>query len=116
MIHSDTVTLFTPVDRDGFDVIWRKFVLKNVTLETTHSEDGDTALLYLFYDKAKFYRGGKRIPAFKIREGCAVMRGDYGASEEFVIGLPHRGVLRVVTSEHFIRGNLSIHHTKLTLK
>lgn len=117
MRHNDTVTLFVPVDREGFDIVWRKYVIKNVTLSVERSGDGDEGTLYLFYDKARFYRGGKKVTPFKIRVGCAVMRGaDEATEEQFVIGLPPKRMLRVCEAEHFVSGSLRVRHTKLSLR
>lgn len=116
-MRGESVTLFVPVDRDGFDIVWRKYVLRNVVLELSRADGKREGNMYVFYDKARFYRGGKRIKPFKIREGCAVAVGeDTAMAEQFVISLPPVRLMRVCAAEHFIRGSLRVNHTKLTLK
>ena len=91
--------------------------MKNVTLSVERSGDGDEGILYLFYDKARFYRGGKKVPPFKIRVGCAIINGVDGPEEEqFVIGLPPKKMLRVCEAEHFVSGSLRVRHTRLKLR
>ena len=51
-------------------MIYRKFTLRNVSY--TSASKGVTSL-YVFYDRVKFYLGGKRVPAFKIREGSFIV-------------------------------------------
>ena len=117
MRQNDTVTVFVPVDRDGFDIVWRKYVVKNVTFSVERHDEGDEGTLYVFYDRARFYRGGKKVPPFKIRVGCAVMNEADGAdAEQFAVGLPPRKMLRVCKAEHFVSGSLRVRHTRLELR
>ena len=114
MIHGGVVTLFVPVDRDGFDVVYRKFRVKNVDVTSVSKSETQ---LYVFYDRAKFFLGLKRVPPFKLREGTYVVLGDTSPeAEELTLGIPVRGAMRAVSAEHFISGSLKVHHTRLILK
>lgn len=113
-MHGRCVTLFVPVDRDGLEVIYRKTVLQNV--DVTSVTKGEV-VLYVFYDKVKFLRCGKRIQPFKLREGAFISLGEpVSPYEEFTVGLPDRGIMRICEAEHFIAGSLRVHHTRLVLK
>ncbi len=113
MLHGKVATLYVPVDRDGFEVIYRKFTLRNVSY--TSASKGVTSL-YVFYDRVKFYLGGKRVPPFKIREGSFIVLGEVSPNtESFTFTVPGIAVT-VAAAEHYVAGNLKVHHTRLLLK
>ena len=113
MLNRKNVTLYVPVDRDGLEVIFRKFSLKNVSL--CSASKGEVCL-YVFYDRAKFFFSGKHIPPFKIREGSFILLGEVSPSSEAFAFAPPASSMRVTSAEHYVAGNLNVHHTRLRLK
>ena len=114
MIRGRCVTLFVPIERDGLDVVYRKFILQNVDI--TSFTKGEVTL-YVFYDKVRFLHGGKRVQPFKLREGAFVSLSDtVSPEEEITVGLPEGKVMRVDEATHFIAGSLKVHHTRMVLK
>ena len=113
MLHRKRATLYVPVDRDGLEVIYRKFTVKNVNFSPISR--GETSI-YIFYDRAEFYLGTKRVPPFKIREGSFAVLGESSpTNEQFTLTVPSIA-MRVTSVEHYVAGNLKVHHTRLLLK
>lgn len=116
MKHCDTVSLFIPAGKNGPSVVWKRYVVRGACVLARECETGKSGTAYIFYDKAKFYCAGTRVSPVKTYAGCALFHGSDGkGTEELCVTLPE-GVLRITECEHFIRGNLSVHHTKLTLE
>lgn len=114
MMRGRSITLYIPVDRDGLEIVYRKYILQNVDI--TSVTKGEITL-YVFYDKVRFLLEGKRVQPFKLREGSFVALGESAASdEELTVGLIDKRAMRVTEATHFISGSLRVHHTRLILK
>lgn len=114
MKQLDSVTLYCPETSESGKSLWRRYLLRGVTLERTDSYKGRSAVMYVFPNKVRTFSGGSVCKMPKISAGCVVSPDvDVTDSEALVGSIADCGCLVVRSVKEYHRSGMC--HVKAVL-